>query len=202
MRNGAGWVHWVTSKEVTLATVFRRRHDRVPPPEPRPEPTPEDAWRTLLLVVEWIKHAESKATATLASAGVAGGLLYTLINTAGRPGAALTVIASACAAAITVAAVAASMALLPRRGNRTDPGGLIFYRGITDRYGSDAAGFTRAYTGLVADRPAFLAALTRQIWANSHVATRKYRALNVAVLALVPAFVLLTVTAVITLFTK
>ncbi|WP_436532787.1 Pycsar system effector family protein [Actinoplanes sp. HUAS TT8] len=184
-----------------MATVFRRRHAQTPPvPEVRPEPTPEDAWRTLGLVVEWIKHAETKATATLASAGVAGGLLYTLINTADRPGGALIVVASICAAAITVAAVAGAMAILPRLGSRGGHSGLIFYRSITDRFGTDADGFTTAYTELVADRPALLAELTRQIWSNANVATRKYRALNVAVLALLPGFVLLTVAAVITLF--
>ncbi|MFF0176016.1 Pycsar system effector family protein [Micromonospora profundi] len=185
-----------------MAPVFRHRHAQVPSLDTRPDPDTDDAWRALLLIVEWIKHAESKATATLASAGAAGGLLYALINTTGRRGVTLTVIASVCAAATAVAAMAASVALVPRRGNRWEPGNLIFYRSITDRYGTDAAGFTRAYTGLLADRPALLAALTRQIWANSHVATRKYRALNVAVLALVQAFALLAVTAAITLLDR
>ncbi|WP_239146011.1 Pycsar system effector family protein [Actinoplanes couchii] len=182
--------------------MFRRRHAQVPPPPPEPDATPEDAWRTLLLVVEWIKHAESKAAATLAAAGVAGGLLYSLVNTATPRGPVLVVVASLCAATITVVAVAASMALVPRRRSGRDPGGLIFYQGIADRFGTDAPGFTRAYTDLVTDRPAFLHALTRQIWANANVAARKYRALNVGVLSLVPAFLLLAATALITLLSR
>jgi hypothetical protein len=191
-----------------LATLFRRQKGGISSGSSPDSaltsvgPMPEDAWRTLALMVDWIKHAESKATATLASAGLAGGLLYTLVSPAGRRGVALTVVASACAIAITAAAVAAGTALLPRIGSRQEPGGLIFYRGISDRYSTDAEGFATAYHTLVADRPALFAALTQQIWANAKVAARKYRALNVALLALLPALVLLTATAVMTLFSK
>jgi len=170
-----------------------------PPAVVPPELMPEDAWRMLSLMVDWIRHADSKATAALASAGFTGSLLYTLVNTADRRGVALAVVATACAIAITTTAVAAGVALLPRLTIRRNSAGLIFYRGITERFGADADGYAAAYAALTADRPAFFAALTRQVWANANVATRKYRALNVAVAALLPVLLLLAGTAVLSL---
>ncbi|XVV14280.1 Pycsar system effector family protein [Actinoplanes sp. CA-131856] len=161
--------------------------------------SPEDAWRALFLMVEWIRHADGKATAALASAGVTGSLLYTLVNTADRRGTALAISAAACALAIIAAATAAGMALLPRLASRPEPTGLIYYRAISERFGTGADAYATAYSALAADQPALFAALTRQVWATASVATRKYRAINVSIAALLPALLLLAVTAVLSL---
>ncbi len=136
-------------------------------------PSTDDAWRTLSLVVDWIKHAESKATAALASAGLLAGLLYTLVSRVDKPAVSFSVVAAACAAAITTSAVAAGAALFPRFSISGTSAGLIFYRSISDRFGDDPDGYVTAYTELANDCPALFSALSAQVWANAKVATRK-----------------------------
>ncbi len=174
----------------------------LPPGDPTASPSHEDAWRTLMLVVDWIKHAESKATATLATAGLAAGLLFTVVSQVKTRDGFFLAAAVASAAAITGAAVAAGVAIFPRLRSRGKPGGLIFYRGITDGFGDDPDGFVAAYTALAADRAALFAAVAKQIWANANVASRKYEALNWAVAILLVALVLLAVTAVLGLLSS
>jgi hypothetical protein len=191
-------------------TIFSRRrlHERpidlalasgTAPAAAQVGPSTDDAWRTLSLVVDWIKHAESKATASLASAGLLAGLLYTLVSRVDKPAVSFSVVAAACAAAITTSAVAAGAALFPRFSSRGTSAGLIFYRSISDRFGDNPDGYVTAYTELANDRPAMFSALAAQIWANAKVATRKYRALNVAVAVLMFALSLLAATAVLSL---
>jgi hypothetical protein len=160
----------------------------------------DDAWRTLSLVVEWVKHAETKAVATLASTGVVAGLLYTLVSQANEPGVAFAVLASATAAAVVVAAVGAGVALRPRPSVGPVPVSLLYYQGIANRFPGDTDAYARAFTELIANRPAMLTELAGQIWANATVASRKYRAVNTAVTTLMLALVLLAVTAALRLF--
>lgn len=177
----------------------QRRPVSSPPPPPEP-PAADDAWRTLMLVVEWVKHAETKAAATLASTGVVAGLLYALVSQAKKPGVAFAVVASATAAAVVVAAVSAGAALRPRLSVGPAPLSLLYYRGITHRFPRDTDAYARAFTELIADRPAMLMELSGQIWGNATVASRKYRAVNTAITTLMLALVLLAVAAVLRLF--
>lgn len=48
-----------------------------------------DAWHRESLVLEWTKHADARAGATLAWAGVLGGLLYILVEKVKSPAAAV-----------------------------------------------------------------------------------------------------------------
>jgi len=179
----------------------------VPAPQAPPEPDPpatDDAWRTLLLVVDFVKHAETKAAATLAFAGVLGGVLYTLVSQQKKPGVVLIVAAAGCALTIVATAVAAGVALRPRVRVRLEGSSpaLLFYRSVADRFPDDADAYVRQFTALTADRPALLAAVAEQIWANSVVATRKYRAAHVAVTASLVASGALAVTATVALLPR
>ena len=40
----------------------------------------DDAWRVLLLINDWIKHADAKTAGTLAAAGVSAGVLYSVVS--------------------------------------------------------------------------------------------------------------------------
>ncbi|WP_431727353.1 Pycsar system effector family protein [Verrucosispora sp. TAA-831] len=151
-------------------------------------------------MVEWVKHAETKAAATLASTGVVAGLLYALVSQAKKPGVAFAVVASITAAAVVVAAVSAGIALRPRVSVGPAPVSLLYYRGITHRFPRDTHAYARAFAELIADRPALLTEISGQIWGNATVASRKYRAVNTAIAALMLALVLLAVTAVLRLF--
>ncbi|MFG1607804.1 Pycsar system effector family protein [Actinoplanes sp. NPDC049265] len=162
-------------------------------------PGTDDAWRTLVLQIDLVKHAETKAAATLASSGVLGGLLFTLVSQNRSGGALFVTVASAAAIAVVTAAVAAGIALRPRLYHRHGSNNLLFYRTIARRYGHDAAAFGKDLTELYADRPALLAALAGQILSNANVATQKYRAISVAVAALLAALGLVAAAAIIAL---
>src|SRR3954451_11200043 len=123
-----------------MALLRRLRGQRRPGSSPPPPPdfsASDDAWRTLTLVVEWVKHAETKAAATLASTGVVAGLLYNLVSQARKPGVAFAVVASATAAAVVVAAVGAGAALRPRLSVGAVPLSLLYYQGIANRFPRD-----------------------------------------------------------------
>ena len=151
----------------------------------------EDAWRALLLQLDMVKHAETKAAAALASSGVLGGLLYTLVSQNRNSGVLFVLASSAAAVAIVAAAAAAGVALRPRLLARHGGQNLLFYSAIARRYGHDAVAFGQALSDLLADRPAMLSTLSGQILSNANVATRKYRAVNVAILTLLAALGLL-----------
>jgi hypothetical protein len=158
-------------------------------------PATDDAWRTLTLQIDMVRHAETKAVAALASSGVLGGLLYTLVSQAKHPGAGFAVIATAAAAAIVTAGSAAGVALRPRLYRRQTPANLLFYGSIVRRFGHDADAFGSDFAALLADRPAMVSAVAAQILGNANVAARKYRAVDVAILALLAALALLASTA-------
>jgi hypothetical protein len=88
---------------------------------------PDHAWKALNLVNDWVKHAETKSAATLAAAGVTGGVLYNLVKDQTNPSLPLDVVAAVCGAATVWAALAALAALAPqltvphRRRRQTGP---------------------------------------------------------------------------------
>jgi hypothetical protein len=182
----------------TVGTTPRPKEVPATGPEIPDRPATDDAWRTLQVVMDLIKHAETKAAAILAAAGVLGGLLYTLVSKQPRPGLVLTVAAVVCATAIATSAAGAGIALRPRELMRRPAAStprLLFYRSVAEHFPGDSDSYVRRFTDLTADRPALMAEVATQVWANSVVATRKYRAANVAVTALLTALALLAVTA-------
>ncbi|GIF26561.1 hypothetical protein BJ973_001005 [Actinoplanes tereljensis] len=177
------------------------RKDQAASPPP-PPPATDDAWRALQLQFDLVKHAETKAAAALASCGVLGGLLYTLVAQTRTAGTLFTVVATLAAATIVTSGIAAGIALRPRQLLRKGSPSLLFYRTITARFGYDADAFAREFAGLSTDRSALMSALTGQILSNANVATRKYRAVNVAVLGLLAALGLMAATAAIGLTSR
>src|SRR6266568_8936056 len=77
-------------------------------------PNPDQAWKALSLVNDWIRHAEAKTTATLAAAGVTGGVLYNLVQHQTSPSVWLCIVAVICGAAVVASAGSAMVALAPR----------------------------------------------------------------------------------------
>ena len=60
---------------------------------------PDHAWKALSLVNDWIKHAETKAGATLAAAGVVGGVLFNLMQDRHNAGWNLDIASTVCGSA-------------------------------------------------------------------------------------------------------
>jgi Pycsar effector protein len=173
------------------ATTPVPRQPPAPPPATRETciQGSADAWEALKLVTEWIKHAETKASVTLAGSGLIGGVLYTLVTSRNRNGAVFAAAATICAACVFVAACAASMVLRPRVHARRAPTSLLYYHDVARRFRADVDGYTHALTALLADPNALVPAIAAQVWANAHVARAKYRWTNIGMLALLGALV-------------
>jgi hypothetical protein len=88
--------------------------DVTPSPVSPPSPSPDQAWKALSLVNDWVKHAETKSVAILAAAGVAGGVAYNLLKDQTEPGAILSVVAVVGCLAIFLAGLFAMASLAPR----------------------------------------------------------------------------------------
>ena len=101
---------------------------------------PDHAWKALGLVIDWIKHAETKAGATLAAAGVSGGVLYNLVKDQTNPDGYLPLAAVLCAIAVFAAGASAALAFLPRLGRRADvPDSPLYFKAHREEAPKQAA---------------------------------------------------------------
>ena len=185
---------------------------------PERMPDPDQAWRALSLVNDWIRHAEAKATATLAAAGVTGGVLYNLLHSQTHPSLALDILATINALMIIAAGGSAVMALVPRLKVRKakvgkartnpasqtpppvapgleDPVNLLFFRDIARHYRGDAPTYTQVLRTLTSDPAKLTEYIGQQVHANSDVAHRKYGWANKATICLAFDLISLGVTA-------
>jgi hypothetical protein len=181
-------------------------------------PDPDQAWRALSLVNDWIRHAEAKATATLAAAGVTGGVLFNLVQPQTRPSLALNIVATINAFMIIASGGSAVIALVPRlkvrksksRNANTsaasrshgsgilvaeDPVNLLFFRDIARHYRGDAPTYTQVLRTLTSDPVRLTEHIGQQVHANSDVAHRKYELANRAVIFLAFDLIALGITA-------
>ncbi|MFE9310360.1 Pycsar system effector family protein [Streptomyces sp. NPDC007920] len=160
------------------------------PPVPKPvqPPNADHAWKALGLVIDWIKHAETKAGATLGATGVTGGVLYNLVKDVATPSTWLILSSMLCALAVAGAGLCASLVLWPRLKMKEEPTSLLYFHHIARGH---TAGDTYA-TSLIAltqDVESLVTEIARQGWANAKVAHSKYmwggRAIRLLLLALV-----------------
>jgi hypothetical protein len=190
-----------------------------PPLAQEPDPDPDQAWKALGLVNDWIRHADSKTGAMLAAAGVSGGVFYNLVKDQHHPGRWLTYVAIACAAAIFLTAAFALLALMPRLSVKAwwkrilgqadpaptpngsdnapeDPMSLLFFRDIARSYKSaDEPNYADVLATLTGDNARLTRQIGRQVHQNAHVAHRKFRWSTWAIRALGCDLVLLAWTA-------
>ncbi|MFF4251685.1 Pycsar system effector family protein [Streptomyces sp. NPDC001663] len=164
---------------------------------------PDQAWKALSLVVDWIKHAETKAAATLASSGVTATILYNLVKEEKKFSCISLVCASACTLFTALAALCAGLALRPRLRSEEEPTSPLYYHHIARKYerrsGSDL--YIEQLKALTADADLLVSEIASQIWANAHVARDKYRWGNYGLTSLLLALPTLAATAVAIHFT-
>lgn len=177
-----------------------------PSPEPEPEPeqssAPDEAWRVLGLVNEWVRHAETKVGATLAATGVTGGVLFNLIK--GRPQRSLTldVTATVCGALVLLAGILAGTGLLPRLRSRPwrkePPTSPLYFAHIARRYRRDLESqYPQVLAALSVDHDAMTREIGLQVQANAGVAYRKHRLTHAAIVSLLLALLALVAVAVV-----
>ncbi|MCC3765267.1 DUF5706 domain-containing protein [Glycomyces sp. TRM65418] len=148
-------------------------------------PEPDQAWKILLLVNDWVRHAETKLAATLAAAGISGGVLFNLVTDQHETSLAFNLAAVICCTAVILAGVSAIVGLYPvlavRRRGPDDTASLIYFHDIEHRYRNDYPAFRTALHTLTTDADLLTDHLSRQIHANAAVADRKFRWANLAI---------------------
>lgn len=149
---------------------------------------PDVAWKALLLVVDWIKHAEVKAAGSIAAAGVLAGLLYNLVKGESRPGGFLATVAVAATVLICLTAVFGALVFWPRLRHREEPTSPLFFHHIARKHSSPAS-YVVELTKLTSRPEDFVAEIAEQVYWNSGVAHRKYKWASWAIRCLLLALV-------------
>lgn len=148
-------------------------------------PQPDQAWKALSLVVDWIKHAETKAGALLGASGVSGGVLYNLVKSQADRSLALNFAAGGAGALLFVSALCAALALRPRLWSTEEPTSNLYYQHIARRHARSNG--SKSYADLVfeltTDGTKLVNEIAGQVWANAHVANDKYKWINWAMAA-------------------
>ncbi len=150
----------------------------------------EEAWKALGLVNDWLRHAETKAGATLAALGVTGGVLYNLVKSQRDVSAFLAVVSTICGAAVIVGGVFALLALRPRLRSQEEATSKLYFDHIARRHtGTDPAPYQQELAALVASPSSLIAEIAQQVWSNARVAKAKYKWSAWALVALAVALI-------------
>jgi hypothetical protein len=156
----------------------------------------EHAWKLLAMVNEWLRHAEGKLGAALATVGVIGGVLFSLTHGLDRHDVALDALCATCGLADAIAGLCAIAGLRPRlRANRPGEPNPLYFQDIASSFPGTGTDYSAALHGVTDDRAALLHHLGQQIHAVSSVAQAKYRWADRATTALLLALVSLAMVA-------
>jgi hypothetical protein len=151
------------------------------PDGPPITPPTENAWRLYEVTMEWVRHADAKATALLAAnVTLAAGLLaLDKLSDVPTPWVTLTLIA------VGASFVLAALAVVPnlRTGSATS---LVFFDHVARRH--DTADAYAAAQEMLLDTPdALRADLAGQTWHLARVARSKYLATGFSIIAFILA---------------
>lgn len=145
-----------------------------------PAPDPDQAWKALSLVNDWIKHADTKVAATLAATAATAIALFNLANNEAKPNDVFIVAASGCGAILFWTVCCALAALTPRRRATKDAtpkvyDNLLFYNHIANAYPSGKkAAYVDAFSRLTMDDAVLTKHIAEQVHANAAVADQKF----------------------------
>jgi hypothetical protein len=112
--------------------------------QPHPNtPDPDQAWKALSLVNDWVRHAETKVAATLAATGVTAGVLFAIWKE-WQDASWLSVGLGYVAALVVLSAGwACAMGLLPRRTAKPEDDGFIDHLQFAFAWFCDKTGLKR-----------------------------------------------------------
>ena len=148
---------------------------------------PDHAWKALSLVNDWIKHAETKAGATLAAAGVVGGVLFNLMKGRHNAGWNLDLAATVCGGAALATGVLAAVSLWPRLGHKEDPTSALYFSHIARKHETQAS-YHETLKLLTVDSDLLIKEIAGQVYVNAGIAHKKFIWSGWALRALVLAF--------------
>jgi hypothetical protein len=144
----------------------------------------DDLWRTLQIVSEWIRTADTKAGATFAVGGAVLAVAATRLRGSPAPGVP-AVVALSVAIVLGAASVLLAILTVVPRARRLGTEAISHY-GTIAAFGS-AAEYRAAALVILGEPEALAENLTRHIWVFSRAAERKYRSVTWAIRLLAAA---------------
>jgi len=158
----------------------------------------EDAWRIHGLVVDWIRHADSKAGVTLAACAALATVLFTLVEGLDQRTlwADLLVVLTTVSLAVTF--LFCAWTLIPRVARPSDAaadGKRIFFGSIAAYYGADTRKYGEDLLQLAANPREMVEELAGQIQTNATIAAIKSQAARRAVISVLVSSLLIAATA-------
>jgi hypothetical protein len=186
---------------------MRRRRAVLAEPDLGPAPPdPEQAWRALALVNDWVKHAETKLAAVLAATGVSGGVLFNLVKDQTHYSHLYGLAATVCGLSVVAAGIFAVIGLYPRvrlrRKSTEDTVNPLFFHDVARAYKGDAPSYQAVLHTLTTNPDDLVRHISQQVHANAAVAQRKYLWANRAIRALILDLLALGAVATITALKK
>lgn len=161
------------------------------------QPSPDHAWKLLSLVNEWIRHADAKATVSLAFTGAMGTLLFNMVKDLPNTTICTNISAVATCSALVLAGVFCGLTLVPR--TKPTPGDEInklFYGHITKHFADDRPRYRDVLRTLTAEPESLTHDLADQIYENARIATVKNTYARRSIFTVILAGLLLAVVAV------
>lgn len=163
---------------------------------------PDEAWQVLGLVNDWLKHAEAKAGLALATAGVLGGLLYSLVGDWIGPPWWIVVPLLLSVGCILAAGLCGAVAVIPRLWRKEPATSKVYYDHIARAYPRATSKrparlpeFEKDFARTTGSKSALFDELTAQVWVNAHIAATKYKWSTWAIVFVVAAAVAVALTA-------
>lgn len=139
-----------------------------------PDAGSEAAWKIFDVATARIEHADAKAGALLAAAGVLGAVLMSIADDP-RYWAFGAITASVASAIFVFGTVACCCAALwPRRGRRAGSSSLLYFDHIARGYRRDQEAYVRDLARTISDPQVLSQAISEQIWTTSMIAAKKY----------------------------
>lgn len=152
------------------------------------DPDPDHAWKLLSLVNEWIRHADAKATVTLAFTGAMGTLLFNMVKGLPETGVWTNISAVSTCAFLVAAGVLCGLTLTPRTkdivDDSSDEVNRIFYAHISKHFRGQRVEYRDVIKTLTADSASLTDDLADQIHANARIATVKNQYVKWAIRAM------------------
>ncbi|MBB5934349.1 hypothetical protein [Streptomyces zagrosensis] len=108
-------------------------------------------------LIDWIKHAETKAGATLAATGITGGVIYNLAKDADTPSNWLIASAALCGIAVVSAGLCAGLVPWPRLKLQEDPTSLLYFHHIARGHAASDTYASGAAASVAVDHPDWMA---------------------------------------------
>ncbi len=150
-------------------------------PEAAGPPNPEQAWKLLSLVNEWIRHSDAKAAVTLAFTTGLSVMLFNLADGFAERSQIFDIAVVVATALLVLAAGFCAWTLTPRIADQEanpEQANLLFFGSIAVKFKNDRGNYREELHLMTADPAALTRDLTDQIHANANIAAVKARAIQ------------------------